>query len=103
MQHDGLTGLNVYDVRMYVIILMEGDVKVLFYSKHEVMVERHDNGSRHGNLKAEMPLCSLSVAYACPYHNPTSTMGHSVHHIRKPLAHMMPYMWSAICLVQLKP
>ena len=29
MQHDGLTGLNVYDVRMfaYVILSMEGDAK----------------------------------------------------------------------------
>ena len=23
-------------------------------------------------------LCLLSVAYACPYHNPTANMGHSV-------------------------
>jgi hypothetical protein len=44
MQHDGLTGLNVYDVRMYVYVirLRDGDAKekcpswmdnkVLFYS-----------------------------------------------------------------------
>ena len=40
-----------------------------------------------------MQLCSLSVAYACPYHNPTATMGHSVHNvdISKLLAHTMPY------------
>ena len=52
-----------------------------------------------------MPLCSLSVAYACTYHNPTDTMGHSVHNvdISKPLSHTMPYMLSAICLVKLKP
>ena len=25
----------------------------------------------------KMQLCSLSVAYACPYHNPTATMGHT--------------------------
>ena len=25
-----------------------------------------------------MQLCSLSVAYACPYHNPTTTIGHSL-------------------------
>ena len=38
----------------------------------------------------KMQLCLLSVAYACPYHNPT--MGHSVHNvvIRKPLTHTMP-------------
>ena len=49
--------------------------------------------------------CSLSVAYSCPYHNPTATLGHSVHNvdISKPLAHMMPYRLSAICPVQLKP
>ena len=35
-----------------------------------------------------MQLCSLSVAYACPYHNPTATMWHSVHNVdmSKPLA-----------------
>ena len=32
----------------------------------------------------KIKLCSLSVVYACPYHNPTTTMGHSVH-ISKPL------------------
>ena len=36
----------------------------------------------------KMQLCSLSVAYACPYHNPVATMGH----INKP----------AVCPVQLK-
>jgi hypothetical protein len=47
---------------------------------------------------------SLSIAYACPYHNLTLTMGHSVHNvdISKPLAHTMPYKLSAICPVQLK-
>ena len=48
---------------------------------------------------------SLSIAFACLYHNPTTTMGHSVHNvdISKLLTHTMPYTLSAICLVQVKP
>ncbi len=36
--------------------------------------------------------CSLSITYACPYHNPTATMGHLIHNvdISKPLTHMTP-------------
>ncbi len=38
-----------------------------------------------------MHLCSLSITYACPYHHPTATMGHSIHNvdISKPLTHTM--------------
>ncbi len=51
-----------------------------------------------------MHLCSLSITYACPYHNPTATMGHSIHNIdiSKPLTHTTPYTLSAICPVQWK-
>ncbi|KAJ8403603.1 hypothetical protein AAFF_G00349290 [Aldrovandia affinis] len=49
----------------------------------------------------KMHFCSLSIAYTCPYQNPTTTMGHSVD-ISKPLSHTMPYTLSAICPVQLK-
>ena len=53
----------------------------------------------------KMQLHLLSIAYACTYHNPTVTMGHSIYNvdISKPLAHTTPYTQSAICPVQLKP
>jgi hypothetical protein len=46
----------------------------------------------------KMQLCSVSVAYACPFHNPTTTMGHSVHKvdISKLLTHTTPYTCSVV-------
>jgi hypothetical protein len=70
----------------------------IIIQKHEVMAvdEWHDNGPQDYvtvSLRIQiaidkMQLCSLSEAYACPYHSPTTTMGHSVHNvdIRKRLA-----------------
>ncbi|KAJ8416046.1 hypothetical protein AAFF_G00380680 [Aldrovandia affinis] len=45
------------------------------------------------------------MGFACPYQNPTTIMGHSVHNvdISKPLSYATPYSLPAICLVQLKP
>ncbi len=55
--------------------------------------------------KHNCELCSLSITYACPYHNPTATMGHSIYNvdISKSLTHTTPYTLSAICPVQWKP
>jgi hypothetical protein len=49
--------------------------------------------------------CNCVRTYACPNHNPTATIGHSVYNvdISKPLAHMTSYTLSAMCPVQLKP
>ena len=46
----------------------------------------------------KMQLCSLSVAYADSYHNPTATTGHSAHNIdiSKPLTHTTASTWSAV-------
>ncbi len=80
--------------------------------QHEVMVmdEWHNNGPQDlvtvslciQNAINKMHLCSLSITYACPYHNPTATMGHSIHNvdISKPLTHTTPYTLSVICPVQ---
>ncbi len=78
--------------------------------QHEVMVvdEWHNNGPQDliavslciQNAINKMHLFSLSITYACPYHNPT--LSHSLHNvdINKPLTHMTPYTLSAICPVQ---
>ncbi len=67
--------------------------------QHEVMVvdEWHNNGPQDlvtvslciQNAINKMHLCSLSITYACPYHNPSATMGHSIHNVdfSKPLTH----------------
>ncbi len=57
------------------------------------------------NTINKMHQSSLSITYACPYHNPTATMGHSIHNvdISKLLTHTKPYTLSAICPVQWKP
>ncbi len=80
--------------------------------QHEVMVvdEWHNKGPQDlvtvslciQNAINKMHQCSLSITYACPYHNPTAMMGHSIHNvdINKPLTHTTPYTLSAICPVQ---
>jgi hypothetical protein len=68
--------------------------------KREVMAadEWHNNGTQDLVTVSpciqiainKMQLCSFSVVYDCPYHNPTATMGHSVD-IRKPLGNTTPH------------
>ncbi len=83
--------------------------------QHEAMVmdEWHNNGPQDlvtvslciQNAINKMHLYSLSIIYACPYHNPTATMGHLIHNVNisKTLTRTTPYMLSAICPVQWKP
>ncbi|ROL52195.1 hypothetical protein DPX16_6072 [Anabarilius grahami] len=78
--------------------------------QHEVMVMDvwNNNGPQDlvtvslyiQNAINKMHWCSLSITYACPYHNPTTTMGHSIHNVdnSKPLTHMTPYTLSASAL-----
>ncbi len=66
-------------------------VSCIIMLQYEVMVvdEWHNNGPHDlvtvslciQNAINEMHLCSLSITYACPYHNPTATMGHSIHNV----------------------
>ena len=74
--------------------------------------EWHNNGPQDlitvslciQNAINKMLLCSLSITYACPYHNPTATMGHSIHHVDiSKLTHTMPHTLSATCSEQWKP
>ncbi len=46
-----------------------------------------------------MHQCSLSITYACPYCNPTTTMGHSIHNVASATASPTRrlYKLSAIC------
>jgi hypothetical protein len=91
------------------------DLFSIIMLKHELMVadEWHDNGPQDLVTVSlciqiaihKMQFCLLSIVYACPYHNPTATMMHSVHNfdISKLLAYITPYTLSAISLVQLNP
>ncbi len=67
-----------------------------------IMDLRISSQYRIQNAINKMHLCSLSITYTCPYHNP---MGHSIHNvdISKPLTHKMPYTLSAICPIQWNP
>ncbi len=59
--------------------------------QHELIVvdEWHNNGPQDlvtvslciQNAINKMHLCLLSITYACPYHNPTATIGHSIHNV----------------------
>ncbi len=68
------------------------------------------NGTTMGLRISSCYLCAFkmtSIKYTCvrcPNHNPTATMGHSIHNIdiSKPLTHTTPYTLSAICPVQWK-
>ncbi len=70
-----------------------------------IMDLRISSQYRIQNAINKMHLCSLSITYACPYHNPTATMGHWIHNVdvSKLLTHTTPYTLSAICPVQWKP
>ena len=75
--------------------------------KHEVMAgdEWHDNGLLDlitVSLSIQIAIDKIQIAFVVqlmpPYHNPTATMGHSVHNvdISKPLARTTPYKWYVV-------
>ena len=80
----------------------------IIMQEHEVMAmdEWHNNGPQDLITVSlciqitidKMQLCSLSVACACPFHNPTVTMGYSLHSvgISKSIANTTSYMWSTV-------
>ena len=77
--------------------------------KHKVMAvdEWHDNAPQDLVTVSlciqiaidQMQLGSLSVVYACTYHNPIATMGSFVHNVEisKSLTHTTPY---TVCTVE---
>lgn len=82
--------------------LQHGAVHIML--QHEVMAvdECHDNGPQGlimVSLCVQIAINKMHpcVVYVCSNHNPTASMGHSVHNvdISKPLAHMSPYTPSA--------
>ncbi len=87
--------------------------QVSLWCDHHLPHAVHNNGPQYlvtvslciQNAINKIHLCSLSITYACPYHNPPATMAHSIHNvdISKPLTHTTPYMLSAICPGQSKP
>ncbi len=62
------------------------------------------NGTTMGLMISSWYLCAFkmpsikSITYACPYHNPTTTMGHSIHNVdfSKPLTHTTPNRDSSV-------
>ncbi len=83
--------------------------------QHEVMVvdEWHNNGPQDlvmvslwiQNGINKMHLCSLSITYACPYHNPYRHHGplDPQRWVQQTAHPQTPYTLSAICPVQWKP
>ncbi len=93
-EYAGRARTGMFSASRNCVQILATSLRCIIMLQHEVMVvdEWHNNGLQDlitvslciQNAIIKMHLFSLSIAYACPYHNPTTTMGHSTSANRSP-------------------